>query len=71
MRISINSFINYFRVDQCNTGTQVCCNSLQKADSPQAAKILGSLVGVVVDAAAEVALGCSPITVIGIAGNSW
>ena len=63
---------NYVSSDgQCQTSDQYCCNSVQKASSPQAAGIISSLIGVVVNAEANVGLTCSPLTIIGIAGNSW
>ncbi|KAF8154240.1 hydrophobin-251 [Crassisporium funariophilum] len=55
---------------QCNTGDLQCCNSAQAANSAAVAPLLGLLGIVVQDVTALVGLTCSPISVIGIAGNS-
>lgn len=56
---------------QCNTGPVQCCQQTGFADEAGIATALG-LVGVVVDDL-NVFLGatCSPISVIGVPGNSW
>ncbi|PPQ78315.1 hypothetical protein CVT25_011686 [Psilocybe cyanescens] len=56
---------------QCNTGDLQCCDTVTTANSAAASKII-SLLGIVVqDVTAVVGLTCSPISVIGVSGNSW
>ncbi|EPQ52094.1 fungal hydrophobin, partial [Gloeophyllum trabeum ATCC 11539] len=49
----------------CNTGPVQCCNSVQKADAPGVATLLGLLGIVLQDVNANVGITCSPISVIG------
>ncbi|KAF7789954.1 hypothetical protein EIP86_000902 [Pleurotus ostreatoroseus] len=57
--------------DACSTGPIQCCNTVEKASDPSAAKILASIGVVVQDVNALVGLTCSPITAIGVgSGNS-
>jgi hypothetical protein len=56
------------RRGQCSTGTQACCNSVQKASTPQAQKALGSL-GLQAAADALVGLTCSPVSVVNGGGS--
>ncbi|KAF8069847.1 fungal hydrophobin-domain-containing protein [Lyophyllum atratum] len=55
---------------QCNTGEVQCCNSLKNASDENVSSLLGFLNIAVQDLTAQVGLGCSPISAIGIAGNS-
>ena len=55
----------------CSTGPIQCCNSVTKASDPSATKILGLLGIVLQDLNVLVGLTCSPVTVIGLPGNSW
>ncbi|EJC98287.1 hydrophobin-315, partial [Fomitiporia mediterranea MF3/22] len=55
---------------QCNTGPIQCCNSVTSPDDPAASTLLG-LLGVVVQGVdVLVGITCSPISVIGVGGNS-
>ncbi|KDR84489.1 hypothetical protein GALMADRAFT_237367 [Galerina marginata CBS 339.88] len=55
---------------QCNTGDLQCCQSVQSASTPSVASLL-TLLGVVVGSVtAPVGVTCSPISVIGLGGNS-
>ncbi|KAF8521376.1 fungal hydrophobin-domain-containing protein [Hysterangium stoloniferum] len=52
-------------IGQCNTGSIQCCNTLQSADHPSLAGLLG-VIGIVAEVGAQVGLGCDPISVIGL-----
>ncbi|KAI9573474.1 hydrophobin [Boletus coccyginus] len=56
--------------DQCNTSDQNCCNSVQSVD--QASSFLSEcgLLEVATEVGALVGLNCSPLSVVGVAGNS-
>ncbi|PPQ89209.1 hypothetical protein CVT25_001278 [Psilocybe cyanescens] len=56
--------------NQCNTGTLSCCNSVQSATSSSIAGLLGLLGVVVGTVTGLVGVNCSPISVIGVGGNS-
>ncbi|KAF8155772.1 fungal hydrophobin-domain-containing protein [Crassisporium funariophilum] len=56
--------------NQCNTGTISCCNSLQNASSSGITSILGLLGVVVGSVTGQVGVNCSPISVVGVGGNS-
>ncbi|KAK7460570.1 sc3 hydrophobin [Stygiomarasmius scandens] len=55
---------------QCNTGSIQCCNSVQKASSSSVGLLLGLLGVVLGDLNVLVGVTCSPISVIGVGGNS-
>ncbi|KAF5326006.1 hypothetical protein D9611_000523 [Ephemerocybe angulata] len=55
---------------QCNTGPVQCCESIQHADDPAVAKLLGPLGIVIQDVTIPIGVTCSPISVIGLPGNS-
>ncbi|THU98549.1 fungal hydrophobin [Dendrothele bispora CBS 962.96] len=57
-------------VSQCNTGPIQCCNSVQSASSNAVGLLLGLLGVVLGDANVLVGVTCSPISVIGVGGNS-
>ncbi|KAF5309249.1 hypothetical protein D9619_012774 [Psilocybe cf. subviscida] len=57
-------------VNQCDTGTILCCESLSDPNSASIAALL-ALLGVQVGTLSGCAgINCSPISVIGISGNS-
>ncbi|KAF8980551.1 hydrophobin-263 [Cyathus striatus] len=55
---------------QCNTGTVQCCNSVQQASNPLVGLLAGLLGIVLGPITGQVGLTCSPLSVIGIGGNS-
>ncbi|KJA28140.1 hypothetical protein HYPSUDRAFT_156544, partial [Hypholoma sublateritium FD-334 SS-4] len=56
--------------NQCNTGALQCCQSVQAADTPSVATLLGLLGAAVQGITGQVGLTCNPISVIGVSGNS-
>ncbi|KAJ2913203.1 hypothetical protein MD484_g7219, partial [Candolleomyces efflorescens] len=55
---------------QCNTGPIQCCNSVQSAGAP-AVTALFALLGIAAqDVNVPVGVTCSPISIIGLPGNS-
>ncbi|GLB42285.1 putative hydrophobin [Lyophyllum shimeji] len=55
---------------QCNTGPNACCNSVQDAKSEHAG-LLAGLIGLdLSNVTGQVGLGCSPISAVGLGGNS-
>ncbi|EAU87424.1 CoH1 [Coprinopsis cinerea okayama7 len=55
---------------QCNTGPIQCCNTVTQASNPVAGLLLGLLGIVLQDLNVLVGLTCSPISIIGLPGNS-
>lgn len=55
---------------QCNTGDIQCCNSVQSASSSPVTLLLGLLGIVLSDLNVLVGITCSPLSIIGIGGNS-
>ncbi|KAF5346289.1 hypothetical protein D9758_011495 [Tetrapyrgos nigripes] len=55
---------------QCNTGPIQCCNSVDKAGSSAVTPLLGLLGVVIQDLNVLVGVTCSPISVIGVGGDS-
>ncbi|KDQ26241.1 class I hydrophobin superfamily [Pleurotus ostreatus PC15] len=55
--------------NQCNTNKIQCCNSVQSSDAPLLTGLLG-LLGIVLQGVIPIGVTCSPISVIGIGGNS-
>ncbi|TEB33731.1 fungal hydrophobin [Coprinellus micaceus] len=55
---------------ECSTGPIQCCNSVQKAGAPAVSTLLGLLGIVVQDVNIPVGVTCSPISIIGVPGNS-
>ncbi|TFK32263.1 fungal hydrophobin-domain-containing protein [Crucibulum laeve] len=53
----------------CSTGPVQCCNKVTQANDPVAALLIG-LLGIIVGGDVAVGLTCSPLSVIGIGGNS-
>ncbi|KAF5348044.1 hypothetical protein D9758_010071 [Tetrapyrgos nigripes] len=58
------------QTDQCNTGSLQCCNSVQSGSSSTATTLAGLLGIVIGDITAQVGITCTPISVIGVGGNS-
>jgi hypothetical protein len=54
----------------CNTGPVQCCNSVTRADHSAVSTIIG-LLGLVIGPEVLVGLQCSPLSVVGLGGNSW
>ncbi|KDR74252.1 hypothetical protein GALMADRAFT_99260 [Galerina marginata CBS 339.88] len=55
---------------QCNTGDLQCCNSVQSATSPSAIAALALVDVAVGSVTGLVGITCSPISAIGVGGNS-
>jgi len=53
----------------CNTGPVQCCNSVTHANTGVAG-LLASVLGVVVPAGTAVGVTCSPLSAVGLGGNS-
>ncbi|KAF8649119.1 hypothetical protein AX16_006000 [Volvariella volvacea WC 439] len=55
---------------QCNTGDLQCCNSLQDANSGLVGLLLGLLGIILPPLDILVGITCSPLSIIGVGGNS-
>jgi len=53
----------------CNTGSMHCCNSVKQANDSSTSVLLG-LLGLVLDPTVLVGMQCSPLSVVGLGGNS-
>ncbi|PPQ87536.1 hypothetical protein CVT25_008538 [Psilocybe cyanescens] len=53
----------------CNTGSIQCCNSVQKADSGLVG-LLEGLLGILIPIGTSIGQNCSPISAVGVGGNS-
>ncbi|KAF5367355.1 hypothetical protein D9615_010275 [Tricholomella constricta] len=56
--------------NQCSSGAIQCCNSVQDADSAAVAVLTGLLGIVLSSLTGQVGVNCTPISVIGVGGNS-
>ncbi|KAI0668309.1 fungal hydrophobin-domain-containing protein [Trametes maxima] len=55
----------------CNTGPVQCCNTIQSSDSDAGATILSLIGAALGDVTAQIGLGCTPVSAIGVgAGNA-
>ncbi|KAI3605913.1 hydrophobin [Moniliophthora roreri] len=58
---------------ECSTGpvqARICCNSVQAANSPTAAGLLGLLGVAIQSVTGQVGITCNPISVLGLGSNS-
>ncbi|THV08311.1 fungal hydrophobin [Dendrothele bispora CBS 962.96] len=55
---------------QCNTAPVQCCNSVQPAGSKAASSLLATVGVVIQDLTVPIGITCSPISVIGVGGDS-
>jgi len=55
---------------QCNTSNIRCCNSVQSASSSTASLLLGLLGIVLSDPNVLVGITCTPLSIVGVGGNS-
>ncbi|KAF8553190.1 fungal hydrophobin [Imleria badia] len=58
------------RDQTCTTGTMNCCNSVQDASTVTQLFGLLGVADILAGVTGPVGLGCSPLTIVGIAGNS-
>ncbi|TFK64217.1 fungal hydrophobin [Pluteus cervinus] len=57
-------------VSQCNTGSIQCCNSVQSSTNGVVGLLLGLLGIFLGDVDVPIGLTCSPLSIIGLEGNS-
>ncbi|KAK7036698.1 hypothetical protein VNI00_011363 [Paramarasmius palmivorus] len=67
---ALTTFSAFAAASQCSTGPIQCCNSVKAANDPSIATVLSGVGVNVQDITGQVGLTCSPITVIGVSGNS-
>ncbi|KAI5118057.1 hypothetical protein M0805_005903 [Coniferiporia weirii] len=58
------------QTSQCNTGALQCCQSVQSSSDSGVSSLLGLLGVVLGGVAVPIGVTCSPISVIGVGGNS-
>ena len=68
--ITITQTASSTPLSQCNTGAIQCCDSVQSASSTGVSSLLGLLGIVLENLNIPVGLNCSPLSIIGIGGNS-
>ncbi|KAE9391770.1 fungal hydrophobin, partial [Gymnopus androsaceus JB14] len=69
LAVATPSFPRGEPASSCSTGPVQCCNTVESASNPVVGLLAGLLGVVLGDLTANVALTCSPITVIGAAGS--
>ncbi|KDR75554.1 hypothetical protein GALMADRAFT_121639 [Galerina marginata CBS 339.88] len=58
------------RDGDCNTGDTLCCNQVQQSNSTSITELAGLLGIALPSLGALVGLSCSPLSILGIGGNS-
>ncbi|ESK89606.1 hydrophobin [Moniliophthora roreri MCA 2997] len=67
---ALTTFSVLAAASECSTGPVHCCNSVQAANSPTAAGLLGLLGIAIQSVTGQVGVTCSPISALGLGGNS-
>ncbi len=57
--------------NQCNVGKMQCCNSVTDHSSETGQAVIGVLGAVIGSVTGLIGANCTPITAVGLAGNSW
>ncbi|CAL1702800.1 unnamed protein product [Somion occarium] len=56
--------------DQCNTGSVQCCNTIQPANAPEIAKLLGGILPIVIQGTnTPIGVTCTPFNIGGAGGG--